>query len=1091
MFNTQHEGALVGNRIVRRIGHSVGLALLALIVTSGAALAQTGRLEGVVRNGATGAAVEGARVTIDGLNLSAISNAEGRYSIDNVAAGQYRVQAQVIGFQTVILTAQNVRGGAPTIVNFDLQPSVLRLDGIVVTGVADETESVKLAFTVDQITAADIPVLPVGTPEEAIRGKVAGAKIVRSNGEPGGGVSVLLRGATSINSGGRSNEPLYVVDGVILGASMTDIDATDIASIEVLKGAAAASLYGARAANGVISIRTNRGRNITEGTTRIRLRTEFGRNYLGKKVALSDHHGYLVDESLGPCMVPISPIPGETGMKQGTCWVDDTGALVARDDRELDDKGLGAGGFFDNEYAGEHFDHLDLFFNPGTFSTQSATITHRNGPTNFSSTFSRTEEGGIILGNDGYERKSVRVNLDHSLAQNLELSVSGFYSNSTSDGNPDATNAANPFFDLMFLERDADLLQPNSDGEPFLIRPDVNALEENPLYKTHNDQYEQRRSRTLGNFRVRWFPVQSFDLEADFSFDRSDRNRFEFYKVGYKTVDPASINDGQVDRNNDFDQALNASLTARYITRFLNDDLGSTSSARVLLERTEFEQFFARANDLVVNNVNDLDVGDETESSISSQSQEVKSLGYFFSQDFDLKDRYIFSGVLRRDGSSLFGGEERWHTYYRIGGAYRVSQEPWWPIGFLDEFKLRFSRGTAGGRPRFSAQYETFTVSGGVVNKGVLGNTELKPEFATENEAGIDMILGGRLSATVTYAQSTVEDQLLQAPLPSFFGFGSQWKNAGTLESKTWEASLQTSIVATPDFGWDMSVVFDRTRQEITQFDIPAYEFGGRFYNREGEAFGSLYGTRFMTGCDQLQASVHPSCDGWVVNDDGYLVPVGAGNSWQDGVTGSLWGTTVTIDGVDYAWGIPVGQDSTLADGTTNSNFLRIGNTTPDFNLGFTQTVRWKNLSLYALFDAQIGGDVYNATKQWSYRDQRHGDNDQFGKDDATIKPEFYSRALYNTNSSASHFVEDATYLKFRELNLRYVFNQRALSNLFGGFLNRLTLSVVGRNLLTWTGYTGFDPEAGENGANAAIQRVDSFDYPNYRTFTGSIEIEF
>jgi hypothetical protein len=188
---------------------------------------------------------------------------------------------------------------------------------------------------------------------------------------------------------------------------------------------------------------------------------------------------------------------------------------------------------------------------------------------------------------------------------------------------------------------------------------------------------------------------------------------------------------------------------------------------------------------------------------------------------------------------------------------------------------------------------------------------------------------------------------------------------------------------------------------------------------------------------------------------------------------------------------MPQGTDSTLADGTTLSDFLRIGNTTPDFNVGFTQTVRYKNLSVYALFDAQFGGDVYNGTKQWSYRDQRHGDNDQFGKSDANKKPTDYQRVLYNTNSASNHFVEDATYIKFRELSVRYRFNQRSLQNVFGGFLRRVTLAAVGRNLLTWTDYTGFDPEVGGGGSNAAIERTDQFSYPNYRTFTGSFEIEF
>ncbi len=1075
--------------VLSRTGRVIALAAFAVLLTAGSALAQATRIQGRVTNAVTGDPLAGVVITVTGTALSATTDDQGSFVIENVAPGTASLRVSRIGYQVVIVSRQPVAAEGTTVLNFRLRPSVLRLQEIVVTGVAEATQGVKLPFTVDMITSTDIVVVPIGTPEEAIRGKVPGAKIVRANGTPGGGVSVLLRGGTSIDAGGRSNEPLYVVDGVILGSSMVDIDANDIISIEVLKGAAGASLYGARAANGVVNIRTNRGRSMSDGDTRITFKSEVGRNYLGKRVSLTDHHEFRVDPSLGPCLVPTTPIPGAPVTKAGTCWVDDTGALVTRNDREPEDV-FGAGGFQDNDYGGALFNHLDLFFNPASFNTQTGTIRHRSGPTNFSSTFARTEEGGIIDGLEGYEQKSVRVNLDHFIGRTFELSVSGYYSNSTSDGNPTAFDGPNPFFGLMFLEPDNDILAPNSDGEPFIIQPDINSVESNPLYETHNTVSELRRSRTLGNFRVRWFPVADFDLEADFSFDRSDRNNFEFLKVGYKTApDPDAINRGRIERRNDFDQALNASLTARYITR-LGEDLGSTTSGRILLERTEFERIDARARDLVVNNTNDLDVGDTDENQISSVSEDVRSLGYFISQDLDYKDRYIISGVLRRDGSSLFGDRERWHTYYRLGAAYRVAQESWWPLAFIEEFKLRFSRGTAGGRPRFSAQYETFAISGGVLNKGVLGNRDLKPEFATENEGGLDMIFGGRVQVSFTYAESKVQDQILEAPLPAFIGFGSKWLNAGTLQSKTFEASLQASLVSTRDFGYDVSVVFDRTRQKITEFDIPAFRWGSSktiFFNREGEDFGTMYGTRFLTSCGELSGS----CDGWQVNDDGWLVPVGSGNSWQDGITGSLWGTTVTIGGEDFAWGIPVAQDSVLADGTTSTDFLRIGNTTPDYNLGFTQSVSWKNFSLYTLIDAQIGGDVYNATRQWSSRDNRHGTDDQFGKSDATKKPISYGQRLYNVNATTNRFVEDAPYVKFRELSLRYSLGARSLQNLFGGFMKRITLAVVGRNLITWTDYTGFDPEVGAGGSNAAIERTDSFNYPNYRTFTGSFEIEF
>jgi hypothetical protein len=185
-----------------------------------------------------------------------------------------------------------------------------------------------------------------------------------------------------------------------------------------------------------------------------------------------------------------------------------------------------------------------------------------------------------------------------------------------------------------------------------------------------------------------------------------------------------------------------------------------------------------------------------------------------------------------------------------------------------------------------------------------------------------------------------------------------------------------------------------------------------------------------------------------------------------------------------------VETDAGILTSTDTTDFLEIGSSIPDANLGFGNTVRWKGITLYAMFDAQIGGDVYNNTRSWALRELNGAEVDQRGKVENTKKSTTYYQILYDINAVASHFVEDATYLKFRELSLRYTFNRGQLENVAGGFFHRVTLAVIGRNLKTWTNYTGFDPEVSTAG-DAGIYRFDGFGYPNYRSFTGSIELEF
>jgi TonB-dependent SusC/RagA subfamily outer membrane receptor len=267
------------------------LATLALLLGVSSVFAQAGRVEGVVRDAQTRDPVKNAWVSVNGTTLSAVTDANGYYLIENIPVGTYDVRAQAIGFQWFVFANLSVTADLPATVAFQLKASILRIGRTVVAGVAEETQGVKLPFAVDQVRGDEIPV-PPRSAVAAIRGKVAGVKVVPNSGLPGAGNSVLLRGAKSIDG---SNEPLYVVDGVILGASIVDVDALDIQDIEVVKGAPAAALYGDRAANGVISIQTRRGNEIPAGETALVFRSEFGRNniehYMGRHESGSNDEG--------------------------------------------------------------------------------------------------------------------------------------------------------------------------------------------------------------------------------------------------------------------------------------------------------------------------------------------------------------------------------------------------------------------------------------------------------------------------------------------------------------------------------------------------------------------------------------------------------------------------------------------------------------------------------------------------------------------------------------------------------------------------------------------------------------------------------
>lgn len=1038
----------------------------AMVFALSAAPAQaqsTGTVTGTVVDAASGRTLESAQVYIPSLNMGGLSNQQGRFLILNVPTGSHDLRVELIGYSGAT-ESMTVTAGQTTTIEMRLTGSALRLQELVVTGVAGATPRIKLPFTVEKVDFTEMPV-PAASADGLLAGKVAGVKVVSTSGKPGDEAQMMFRGPTSITG---SQSPLVIIDGVITDNTMADIDALDVESIEIVKGAAAASLYGSRASNGVIQIRTRRGSGLNIDQARITVRNEYGQGALGNQIDLSTHHPYKLNAS------------GD--------FVDGSGNIIDLQDPDSGDPTLDDGGtpdtaFQDNAYPGVLYDQINRLFKPGDNYTNYVAVEGRTGTTNYRASFSNAAERGVIDGNDGFDRRTFRLNLDHQVRDNFDIALNTYYAKSHQDEMPGSA-----FFNITFMGPQIDLTKRNPNdqlcpkaaelGGCLFINPDPRANEVNPLYAVENRDLNDDRQRFMAAVDARWSPASWFDLEANYSVDRYDFHRMNITPLNYANSQggpqqPIVRDKGDMTRSNNLNNDINASLTASFNRAF--GDLTVRTKARYLLEDQHSESFSVTGQDFSVGSVPSFDNiagGTNATSSIT----DVVSQGYFFITALDYQGKYIGDFLVRRDGSSLFGPKERWQTYFRAAAAWRIAQEDWWPVDAINEFKLRYSIGTAGGRPRFASQYETYSVSSGVITPQTLGNAQLKPELSTEQEFGLEMVLWNKVAATFTYVDNKVEDQLLNVPLPGYAGFQSQWQNAGTLESNTFEASLETSIINRPDLSWSTRINFDRTTQEITYLNRPAYRSGPR-YIREGEALGTYYGDRWTKDCSTMAAGT--DCSQYQVNDDGYLVYVGAGNSYQDGIAKGLWGTTGPNG---EKWGRPIKDRD--EDGNP---FLFLGVGVPDYNLNWANTFRAGNLQATILLDGEFGTDKYNGTRQWALREWRGGEVDQNGKADGLKKPVAYYSDLYNVNQDNSHYVEDGTYIKIREVSLRYTLDQSMLSRIGGGMgLESAALSITGRNLLTFTDYLGYDPEVG-----GIVGGDDAYQYPNFRTITAVLELIF
>jgi len=1076
------------------------------LVEAAPAAAQTGAIAGTILSAQTGEPLSAAQVMVEGTGLGTLTLANGRFLILRVPAGTYTVNAILIGY-AIGSASVTVGEGQTATANMRLEPQAIALSEIVVTGTVGATQRTKLPFEVAQVNVRDLPVpnVNVGT---ALYGKVAGATVHQGSGRPGSAPSILLRGVTSIDANGRDQEPLYIVDGVILGSSLVDLDGLDIQSVEVVKGAAAASLYGSRAANGVIQIRTKRGAAMANDQVRYTMRSEYGQSALGSTPAslLSKHHDYAVTPD------------GRFILADGsTCvWAGTNVPFNSATDKYCTGRPTAAGNapwraasstandwntIQTVAWPGQTYDQVKEFFETGDFFQNYVSAEGRAGATNFHVSVNNLQDGGVMPGHQGFKRTNLRVNVDQTMNERIQMQASALYSKSTQNDFPEGSG--NPVFQLTRMPAGVDLRaeDPFEPGE-IVLNADIRSQEQpNPFYEVTTRENTDDRSRFLGSLNLRYSPYDWVDLDLNGSFDRLDIDSRNYRPKGYRTINPtANTNDGNLAIANNLREAINASVTATF-RRNLGDNIRNTTQLRYL-----YEDQFRSNNDIngyrfAVAQVPTVDNLDSETIAGGSSELTIRADGYFAITNFDIYDKYVVDALIRNDGSSLFGEDQRRQWYYRIAGAWRMSEENFFAVPGVDELKLRYSLGTAGGRPRFEAQYETYNVSGGRVTPVTLGNKDLKPEFSVEHEAGIDMSLfDNRVSLALTYARARTEDQILQVPFAAFQGFQNQWRNAGTIESKTYEASLDVRILDTEDFSWSGKILFDRSKSKITEMNLPAFQYGvdgqglgSVFYAREGEEIGTFYGRMAASSCAHLPEGV--SCDGFAINDDGYLVWVGTG-----GLTSNQWGTKsdVLIRGAQVDWGTPFIGECVDPDGERSTN-CPLGNTIPDFNLNVAQTFTYKGINLYALVSHVNGFDVYNQPLQWAIFAGYAGVMDQSAVPAAQAKPMgYYGAGLYQGLGGlnpSSPFIEDATFTKLREVSLSYRFNSDQLGRIPGlDRLGGLAVSLTGRNLYTWTDYRGYDPEVGKSGGDtgsSAIARVEGYQYPNFRTWTAALELIF
>ncbi len=933
------------------------------------------------------------RVIIKGTTQGVETELDGTFSLPNVPQGPV----------TLLFSSQDY-GEREVKVGANQRELTVQLDNVfseemVVVGRASEVARKNLANSVASVNAEDLNRAPAQTVDGALQGKVAGANIQSNSGAPGGGMQMRLRGVSTING---STQPLYVIDGVLVsdvaiasgiytvtdsvtGSNpsptqdnqvnrIADINPNDIESIEVLKGASAAAIYGSKAANGVVIINTKRGR---EGAPKVDITQRLGFYSLANK--LGTRRFETVEEVIDTFGEDAAQyyVPGRT--------YDQESALAGR--RDLSSETL------------------------ASISGAAGTLKY------FASAMVKNDEG--IIANTGYEKQSFRLNLGQTLGEAVELNVSTNLLHTLGQrGLTNNDNQTITYYMTMPYAPEFLNLQADSSGvfptNPFLGNG-ANPLQTAALVKNDEDVW---RFIGAGDATIHLLKTEENHLRilANAGVDRfQQENQVVFPpELNFEPVDdtfPGTSLFGTSQVRN-----INTGLNLVHTYRPASKSLVSTTSGGVQLEERSVNSVYVISENL---NAGQPNVDSGTVVSVRQDRQLIRDRGYYVQEEMLLLDeRLTLVGAIRGEQSSANGNENALYFYPKLATAYRIpSFHP-----KVNEFKVRVAYGETGNQPRYGMKFNSLptinNIEGnpGLLGSGIAGDPTIKPERQREIEAGIDgLFFGGDVVAELTFYQRTISDLILQRTLPPSTGFTTQIFNGGSLRNRGIEAMVQVTPIRGA-FEWTSSATFALNRSMVTDLPVPAFLTGG-----------------FGTG-------------------------LGAFRIEQGASATQIVGNVRDADG--------------------NLSVKKLGDTEPDFIMGFSNSLKYQDFTLSFLFHWQQGSDIINLTR--------------FLYDAAGTSEDFETggrQRLTDRRANAGVYIEDASFVKLREVTLTYNLPKKWVSAI--PKVQNARLSLSGRNLLTFTSYSGLDPEVSNFGNQAIARNIDVAPFPPSRSFWTSLDVGF
>jgi len=1004
-------------------------------------------------------------VQVKGTNSGTVTGTDGTYSLNVPANGR------VLVFSAIGMGTQELTIGNQVTLNTSLRTEERSLQEVVVTGVGTATSKRKVAFSVETVSGKELPQVSQGI-SQALVGKVAGAQITSTSGQPGQQANIILRGINTINGG---TQPMILVDGVQVlsnnlsngsgtnvSSRLADLDLNNVERIEVVQGAAAATIYGAQGANGVIQIFTKKGRR--DGRVRVNLSstTSFD-NVLRGNLELAQYHFFETDAQgfiLNNSNTRLAP------NRQTKVWP------VPKQPASL------VNAVNNKPFMEQTFDNIDAVFKDNALTTNhSVSLSGGREKLDFALTLSRLNQESIITGD--YNKSNITLNLGFELFKNFNIrSISQVaYTRNTTGTITGQNNVLSPLGTALNQRQWINLLEKDSIGN-YVATPTAGETSINPFYSEQFRNYDQKNVRLIQNFNVNYKPFNFLELDWKVGIDNYDDDFRNFIAYQLNTLTPTvgvGPTSGSVAYTNT-DQTLTNSLISAYIrTDFekdfkLNIPVNSTTQISYDYRKDRIRQLGSSGTGFSA--FPPYTVSTAASRSSSESSSDFRTFGWLINQRFEYGNLFGVSGGVRVDYSSAFGRGSKPFTFPRGDAYFNVSELLTSRI--LKQLKLRGAYGEAGIQPG-AYQRQVVLNTGSYGSAGYLAtqlgaaNPDLGVEVSKEVEAGTDVTLelgkqsfrNVRLSATWWKRKSEgVIQNLEQSPST---GVTSYVTNALSMKSDGIQLSLDADIFNKQNFGWDFGIRFGSSKSMVDKIangaEIPFGGGGsGEFVLREGTSVGAFFGIRPLKNVDETTSK------------------------------GVRYIPSANVGNYEIVNGYVVDKNTKQVVFTTEKE--QIGDPNPDFNMSFINNITFlKNFTASFQVDWIYGNQIYNQTRQWMYRDFLHSDFDVpvtiNGQTGAFVA---YYNSLYRTNSTNAHFVEDGSFIRLRDLTLRYNFTD-LIKNV--KFLSNASISLTGRNLFTITDYSGMDPEASAAFNNPVRRGLDLYAFPNYRTFQVGVNLGF